>query len=292
MIQRMTGRRAVTLIELVVTIAIIAVLIGLTIPAVQKVRAAAARSQCQNTMRQIGLGLLAYHDSRSELPPGVSDQDGSNAQPFMAWQARILPYLEHDVAWREIMQAFTIDKDFLNDPPHTWLKRVMPAFICPTDALARSPGRLAAHADYLGVEGTNQYSRNGMLFLNSRTRFADVTDGLSNTLLVGERPPRKDGIFGWWYAGWGQAKDGSADMVLGAREWNATGYGPGCPAGPYHFVPGRQDNLCDAFHFWSLHSGGANFILADGSVRFLTYGADSILPALATRAGGETESVP
>lgn len=78
-------------------------------------------------------------------------------------------------------------------------------------------------------------------------------------------------------------------MLLGVREKNIGGpYVPAsCPPGPYHFQPGRLDQPCDLFHFWSLHAGGANFLFADGSVHFLAYSADDILPALATRSGGE-----
>lgn len=65
-----------------------------------------------------------------------------------------------------------------------------------------------------------------------------------------------------------------------------------CPAGPYHFGPGRATNRCDVLHFWSLHIGGANFLFADGSVRFLSYSADDVLPALATRSGGEAVTAP
>jgi prepilin-type processing-associated H-X9-DG protein len=110
------------------------------------------------------------------------------------------------------------------------------------------------------------------------------------TLAVGERPPSAELDFGWWYAGWGQAKDGSADMVLGVRERNVIGQY--CPPGPYMFVPAKLADQCAMFHFWSPHPNGANFLFADGSVRFLSYSADSILPALATRAGGETVTLP
>jgi prepilin-type processing-associated H-X9-DG protein len=112
--------------------------------------------------------------------------------------------------------------------------------------------------------------------------------------MVAERPPSADLNFGWWYGGGGQSKDGSGDSVLGVREMYVGPFGSGqlCPAGPYHFGSGEISNQCDAFHFWSLHSGGANFLFCDGSVRFLAYSADSILPALATRAGSERVSVP
>ena len=132
----------------------------------------------------------------------------------------------------------------------------------------------------------------GVLYLGSTTRLSDVTDGTSNTLAVGEWPPSRDLILGWWYAGWGQDKDGEGDMLLGARTRNHSEYGRGCPAGPFDFKAGSFDDQCDAFHFWSPHPGGANFAFADGSVRFLNYSADSILPALATRAGGEAVNLP
>jgi prepilin-type processing-associated H-X9-DG protein len=114
---------------------------------------------------------------------------------------------------------------------------------------------------------------------------ADISDGTNTTLAVGERPPSAYLDFGWWYPGWGQGKDGSADMVLGAQERNSTNRA--CPPGPYQFLQGKVADPCAMFHFWSLHPGGANFLFADGSARFLSYEADTILPALATRAGGE-----
>ena len=82
-------------------------------------------------------------------------------------------------------------------------------------------------------------------------------------------------------------------MLLGARERNFGGeFVAACPAGPYHFGPGRLHEQCDLFHLWSLHPGGAHFLFADGSVHFLGYGADAVLPALATRSGGEVAAVP
>jgi prepilin-type processing-associated H-X9-DG protein len=152
---------------------------------------------------------------------------------------------------------------------------------------ADAPSSHVAFTAFLGNAGTNLFRNDGVLFLDSQTRLTDVTDGASTTLLAGERPPSTDGHFGWWYGGWGQNKDGSADNVLGVRERHVYIRSVGCPPGPYHFEPGRIDNQCDALHFWSLHSGGAHFLFCDGAVRFLTYSADLILPELATRAGGE-----
>ena len=134
--------------------------------------------------------------------------------------------------------------------------------------------------------GVDSKSRDGVLYLNSATRIAEITDGTSNTLLVGERPPSTDLIFGWWFAGYGQDGTGSCDVVLGAAEKNVYGYG--CPAGPYTFAPGNPNNQCDQFHYWSNHTGGANFLLGDASVRFLSYSAGAVvLPLMATRSGGE-----
>jgi prepilin-type processing-associated H-X9-DG protein len=148
----------------------------------------------------------------------------------------------------------------------------------------------AAVTHYLGVSGARDGS--GVLFMNSAVRMADVRDGVSNTLAVGERPPSSDDHFGWWYAGVGQILDGSLDTHLAAIQYNQTFRAPTCPNGPYTFQSGNANHLCDMFHFWSQHAGGANFLFCDGSVHFLPYSAAAILPMLATRAGGEAVSLP
>jgi prepilin-type processing-associated H-X9-DG protein len=79
---------------------------------------------------------------------------------------------------------------------------------------------------------------------------------------------------------------------MSVRQINRTFYAPTCPYGPYPFQQGDRDSMCASFHFWSQHSGGANFLFADGSVRFLTYTSDTLLPALATFAGHETAFLP
>jgi prepilin-type N-terminal cleavage/methylation domain-containing protein/prepilin-type processing-associated H-X9-DG protein len=290
-------RAAFTLIELIVVIAIIGVLIGLILPAVQRVRGAAARTRCSDNLRQVGLALHGYHHVRQVLPPGVSSDTKAEPYPYLSWNARILPYVEQEALWRDIQAAYGTDRDFLHVPPHTRRSQVVLAFVCPADGRAFSgaagiPGD-PAFTSYLGLEGTDQFSQDGLLYKDSRVRFEDVADGLSNTLMVGDRPPSATEVLGWWYAGWGQNQDGSAEMVLGVREFNIGIYVAGCQTGPYHFSAGRISNPCDAFHFWSLHlGGGANFLFADGSVRFLSYSAEPIMPALATRRGGEVVTVP
>jgi prepilin-type processing-associated H-X9-DG protein len=144
---------------------------------------------------------------------------------------------------------------------------------------------------YLGVEGKDVYSQDGVFFKDSNIRMADISDGTSQTLLAGERPPSADFQYGWWYAGIGQKFTDSADMILGVEEQNIMPVTAGsCPPGTYAFEPGTIGNQCDMFHFWSLHSGGAHFLFADGSVHFLTYSVAPLLPALASRAGGESVS--
>ena len=288
------GHPGFTLIELIVVIAIISILVGLLLPAIQKVRATSARMSCQNKMKQCGLALHNHHTAVGYFPPGLSVTADRGKYPFLGWTAHLLPYLEQDAVWGKVQSAFATDPaplTFYGHPPHAELMATpILHYACPADARTPGPGSTGAvnvaHTSYLGVEGRDQRTRDGVLFLDSRIRIADVTDGTSQTILLGERPPASDLKLGWWYRGWGQAKEGSAEMLLGAKETNETR--SECPGGPFPYAAGRIDRLCDAFHFWSLHPGGANFAFADGSVRFLTYDADKILPALATRAGGET----
>ena len=215
---RIHRRPAFSLIELLIVIAIIALLIGLTLAAVQRVRMSAARAKCANQLRQIALALHHHHDVHLAFPPGVSNFDGKSPQPFMSWLTRLLPYLEQDALWRQSLAAFDKEK-FFENPPHTAILGTrIDLFVCPTDPFTPRPADFddisAAHTNYLGVSGADLYSRDGILHADSRVTFASITDGPSNTLMVGERGISNP-IFGWWYAGWGQAQTGSADSVLG-----------------------------------------------------------------------------
>ena len=228
------------------------------------------------------------------MPPGVGRQ--KDEYPCMTWCARLLPFLEQEAAWTQAVEDYQAQPRFTTPVPHRNLARPLKVFTCPAgdrDTATTVEGITASFTYYLGVSGDVGARRNGLLYVDSAHPFADVRDGTSNTLLFGERPPSADNHFGWWYAGIGMSYlDGSADSVMAAHEVNRTFRAPTCPRGPYPFQPGRLTDLCSTFHFWSLHTGGAHFAFADGSVRFLGYGADSVLPALATRAGGESVSTP
>jgi prepilin-type processing-associated H-X9-DG protein len=289
-----SSRWAFTLIELCVVIAIAGLLFGLLLGAIQNSRAAASRTACANNLRQQGLAIHAYGDSQGAWPPGCSFLNGTSPYPFAAWSAYLLPYVEQGAVWQLMKAAYATDPNFLSPAHGTYRGIPIKTFVCPADS--RPPnlagGLGVALTWYLGNEGTDFLGAGGTLYLDSKIRPTDVTDGLSNTLLVGERPPSATEVEGWVYFGTGQADSGSLDSVLGARELNYYYAAKWCWKGPYFFGPGRVDNQCDMFHFWSLHLGGANFLFADGSVHHLTYSADSVLPALATRSGGEPVSIP
>lgn len=292
-------RCAFTLVEVLVVIAIIAILIGLLLPAVQKIRAAASRTQCANNLKQIGLALHMYHDAQSALPPGITSQRSGEPWLFMTWLSRLQPYIEQEALWQTTLRAYQEEPIPYLNPPHIGFGTPLRLFACPNDGRVLQldythKGRRPALTSYVGVLGIDYTQPNGVLYVDSRVRLTDILDGTSNTVAAGERPPSADRWYGWWYTGYGQAGTGSTDMLLGVRERNRRGspYVASCPLGPYNFRPGRVEEQCDLFHYWSLHSGGAYFLFADGGVRFLTYSADPILPALATRAGGETVALP
>jgi prepilin-type N-terminal cleavage/methylation domain-containing protein/prepilin-type processing-associated H-X9-DG protein len=205
--------------------------------------------------------------------------------------------------------------------PNPVLQQQVNLWLCPSDpgprvvkfTLPNGQPLVMAMTQYLGVNGQDLIKEDGMFTSNWQIRIADVTDGTSNTALVSERGT--DPLFptfGGGWAGCGQTygplfpneQRGSADVVLGVREINSQENGSStdtlCPRGPYHFQPpgqikdstGKVQSVCDQFHFWSYHTGGANFLFADGSVRFMSYSTDGILPALATRSGGEYVEIP
>jgi prepilin-type N-terminal cleavage/methylation domain-containing protein/prepilin-type processing-associated H-X9-DG protein len=335
----MNRRRGFTLIELLVVIAIIAILIGLLLPAVQKVRSAAERLKCVNNLKQIGLALNTFNDSNGYLPAAITESVPlPNGQwtnidyQWISWLDRILPYVEQRKMYENLQWAYSQQPRQLpnqqppfsnycfDNPPHTGLSTVMNIYKCPADSreyLAHyAQGLNVAFTAYLGVSGKNAGSLDGVIYWNSKVKIGDIADGTANTLMVGERPPSADLVFGWWYAGAGQwfvntpigeINSGSCDVCLGINEINYANNGPpesNCPSGASnHYAFGIHAgtdpqwlstgagtilNPCDQFHFWSLHNNGSNFLLCDGSVRFIPYDVDQkIISAMGTRAGGE-----
>lgn len=281
-------RAAFTLVELLVVIAIIGVIVGMLIPAVQSVREASRRTACQNNMRQIGLGLLNYESSQGRFPKGIDINGNRYAS---SWLVSILPHVE------QVAVGNQADQDYAEIPIqftfHDGFRTLIPLYQCPSDPASGrkqiSHGQLiVTTTSYLGVSGIDYAARGGILFDDSKVRTADVNDGMSNTIMVGERPPSADFWYGWWYAGLGQSRDGSADMVLGVLELRAPSapFLGDCEPGPHEFGPGTNDQ-CDTLHYWSYHRGGGNFLRGDGSTFFLSYGGKAVLPALATIKGGE-----
>jgi len=304
---RCTRRSGFTLIELLVVIAIIAILIGLLVPAVQKVRAAADRTQCQNNLKQIALACHNYHDVYKKLPPGIQYN-----YPFYywSWMAKILPYVEQKNVYNQA-EAWARSGpgsypwwpwgDFwmnpVTSPANPMLGKAIPVYTCPADQRMLSPITInfgwyvtdnaqVAFTSYLGNPGSGNDLRDGVFYWQSAIRLTAITDGSSNTYLAGERPPSQDMNYGWWFAGAGWDGNGGGDVLMGARETNYAA-SLGCNTALVGMRDGNVKNPCDQVHFWSGHEGGVNFAFCDGSVRFLSYSNDSVLPAMATRAGGE-----
>ena len=283
-----------TLVELLAVVAIIGILVAITIPAVQSVRGIAQKSKCSNKLRQIALANSQFVTVHEHFPSGINAYDDPN-YPSRSWLTCVLPYLEQSsLHARSETEYQSSASPFL----HATIQQVVQAYACPSDNRALKPqytheNRLVGLTSFVGVAGLNYQSFDGVLYLNSNTRPTDISDGLSNTFLAGERPPSSDFWYGWWYAGAGQDLSGSPDMILGVAEINnGARFAEACPSGPYTFKKGKLTEQCDVFHFWSLHPNGANFVMCDASVHFVNYGIDSsIMKALASRKGGEIETI-
>lgn len=284
-------RGAVTLLEALVAIAIVSVLLALLVPAIQKVRTAGERLRCGNNMRQIGIGIHQFHDTHHTFPSGFTPPPGPMS--YMGWPARILPFVERSSDWAEVLASFARQPDPWRPNPHLIARKSIPIYICPADGRVfglddRGDPRGGLH--YLGNAGNESQPPNGVLHFSSSVSMSEVTDGTSHTLMIGERPFGARLLFGWWYVGYGQQGDGSADFYLRSPESARTPRTPTCPRGPYHFGPGDPSNDCDTFHFWSRHPSGANFLFVDGSVRLFRYSGTNLIPQLASRNGGEAVS--
>jgi len=294
-------RKGFSFLETLVVIGIIGVVLGILLPAVQGVRTAMSRTECQNHLKQLALASHQYEQVNGALPKGVN-ADQKDPLVTLTWMVYLLPYVEKEAVWqRALSDCQELPITYIG-PPHEGLKTYIDIYVCPADGrlitLHRvtsdyAGGTLVALSSYQGVSGTGTISNNGgVLFSNSSIRMVDITDGMSNTLMIGERPPSQEYTYGWWYS-ISNDNQGSGILPIPNEVAGMDGANPGinCAKKSYPFGAGSLENICDAFHFWSLHSGGGNFAFCDGSVRFIPYSASDKLSVLATRAGGETISL-
>lgn len=308
--------RGFTLIELLVVIAIIGILIGLLLPAVQKVREAANRMKCQNNLKQLSLALHNYHDAQNTLPPGTaSSKYGPDGLPGnedrTTWALFLLPYVEQQGIWNAL-DAYRRNPaigTFIGgssgnilpfEEPTAAHHTVVPVWVCPSDP--NSPKTTTAaldqgmHGNYAAAGGSTTFNTtgdggtnlNGMFYAASRTRITDVADGTSNTLMVAEilvSPDRTGHDMRGRY--W---TDGRCGSILFSTLYppNSTvhdrlNYCQSIPASPCD--PGSDNMIVLAR---SLHTGVVNAALADGSVRSISNSVNTtVYKDLGTRAGGE-----
>lgn len=278
--------RGFTLVELLVVIAIIGILVGLLLPAVQAARESARRTQCTNNMRQLGLALSNYESATKRFPSGWVDWRRSTS-PGWAFGTALFPYMEQANVSNRIDTNFPIQSSI--NAIH--LKTVIPTFLCPSDT-GESIFEIGAEADaeegtnvdqgpklfqiaksnYLAVFGTLEidefpYAGDGSFYGNSRTRMSDLVDGVSNTILFGERSSRLGGSV--WH---GYLPDVQAP---GARFLGTTDH-----------VPNSTEGHFDDFS--SRHTGGVHFVFGDCSTRMISNSIRlEIYQGLATRAGAE-----
>jgi prepilin-type N-terminal cleavage/methylation domain-containing protein/prepilin-type processing-associated H-X9-DG protein len=319
----MRRRRGFTLIELLVVIAIIAVLIALLLPAVQAAREAARRIQCTNNLKQIGIALHNYHTAINAFPPGylslmdpvTFDNDG----PGWGWLSFSLNQMEQLPTYNSINFVQAIEFP----PNQTARLNVISSFFCPSDAWRQdiftvvdsttsntAPGAPicdVASSNYVGSVGSGDPSSlypfiiddddgppgrdngNGLLYRNHSVTIAQITDGTSQTFAAGEKSQNLSRAT-WTgavtnaavplvalQAGAGFDPEGGGALVIAHT---GESHGPNAPSGQAH---GDQ--------YWSLHPGGANFLFADGSVRFIKEQIGfTIFQSLATKAGSEVLS--
>jgi prepilin-type N-terminal cleavage/methylation domain-containing protein/prepilin-type processing-associated H-X9-DG protein len=306
-------RDAFTLVELLVVIAIIGILIGLLMPAINTAREAGRRASCSNNLKQIGLSLINYHDELGTFPPGYrSNQkysDGSaDTSPGWGWSAYILPYMEEKAAFKSINFNLPIESAQNAMAIQTRIKTYLCTSDMPpsgtfavTDGISKTITS-AAPSSYAACCGsdesdTTDVTCNGVFYRNSKVRMADISDGASHTILVGERAcAYSQGIWAGAVSG-GVIKRGPQNTNPGSPDGNAPA--PTLVLSHNHLITCTNDSDGGLDDFSSMHPGGANFVYADGSVHFIiaipgdnpdgSYTQQGIVfQTLATRSAGDT----
>jgi prepilin-type N-terminal cleavage/methylation domain-containing protein/prepilin-type processing-associated H-X9-DG protein len=296
-------RQGFTLIELIVVIAIIGVLVGLLVPAVQKVRETASRLKCQNNLRQIGIALHNYHGRMGCFPPGYQTRvapDNSDLGPGWGWASLLLEDLEQAPLMRQIRYDLQI-----SDPANAAVRvTVLSIFVCPSEPLIGTftaidangnPICDVARASYVAMNGvlgvtSDAWDNNGAFIRNQPMRIASITDGLSQTLFVGERGTNMSSVT-WTGAVSGAVVPAQRYPDAASQLANAEG----APAmvlahGSRYHLP---DNplVFDADATSSFHTHGVNFLFGDGSVRPINDSINGLAyEALLTRAADDVVS--
>jgi prepilin-type N-terminal cleavage/methylation domain-containing protein len=315
--RRPRGERAFTLIELLVVIAVIAMIVALLLPAVQAAREAARRAQCASNLKQIGLALHGYHDVWQAFPPAylTGPATGLELGAGWAWGTLILPYLEQG----PLYDAANFDLGFgaVSSPPglvglfeNATVRRISIAtFLCPSagggegpidlgagSSVSSSPGQYVASAGWMD-SSQSPITGTGVLYPNSRVAIGDISDGTSATLMIGERS--RNLADAAWPGAFGSRSDpaplctkaawpvvscvGLMFLLMGRTGPSSDILSGSVPAGTTPNHPGAG-----ADGFWSRHPGGCQFLLGEGSVRFMKGTlAPQVFRALASRAGGE-----
>ena len=297
---RKLARKGFTLIELLVVIAIIAILISLLLPAVQAAREAARKTATRNNLYNIGVALHNYHERNNTFPPGwigatngLPDVEGISG---WGWASMILPDLEQSAVSGRINFGARV-----TDPANDAARSVyLPVFRSPSDSGpdyweieaedGSGPITRLPNANFVGSFGTTELedceglapgqtcAGNGVFFHNSKVGFKDITDGSSNTLLVGQRrtnesPDPSDPDAVPWFSTWAGVVAGGEEAF--ARILGVTDHNPNAPTG----------HLDD---FSSSHDGGVHFLFGDGRVRYVSENINNdVYLGLATRSGRE-----